>query len=592
MRITIVVITLLGVAYLTFLSLFTSAFSPYQVEASIHPSLAMRGKTADEERLIKINDRIHQAFAYDFSNIFFIEGSDGIIVIDSGWSAEAAARALADYRKISTKPIEALIYSHGHGDHLGGAKVFVNENPQHPVKIYAAHSWTEQQAHFNSALAPHVTMRAAAQLGALLPDSKEGRVNIGVGKMQINDVHIEFIPPTVEIEDHKTIVIADIPIEFIPLASETIDQLLLWFPQDKVMHAGDVAASTLPILSTPRNEPDRSPQGFINAMQLMLDKPLESLIAGHSLPVLGRENAIEALNVQRDAAQFIYDQTIRALNMNLGPREAAEFVQLPSHLANHPLLTESYHRASWLVRGLYARYGGWFSGDAVDLNPLKKREEAERMVILAGGAESILSQAETAFQQSDFQWSAQLANYMLNAGIEEKSAKALKIASLRAMAYASLSGNQRHYMLTNALALELGVGSERVRRRARTTTPLQNLSTTQLLALMGPNVDPKRSLKKTLTLAVYISPDPHKPAVNGPAAQAPQLNYVSIRRGVLQVHKKGSSDVSIQLERAVLEEILANQTSWKSAIEDNKIQISGNKQLLLDFLSSFDFYAL
>ncbi len=592
MKIIIAVIAILGVAYISFLSLFTSAFSPYQVEASVHPSLSLRGKMAEEARLIKINDRIHQAFAYDFSNIFFIEGDDGIIVVDSGWSADAAAKALSDYRKISTKPIVALIYSHGHGDHLGGAKIFVNDNPKQPVDIYASHSWTEQQAHFNSSLAPHVTMRAAAQLGALLPDGEDGRVNIGVGKMQIKDVHIEFIAPTINIETQSTVVIAGVPIEFIPLASETIDQLLLWFPEDKVMHAGDVAASTLPILSTPRNEPDRSPQGFIDAMQLMLEKPLEHLIAGHSLPVLGQDQAIDALSVQRDAAQFIYDQTIRALNMNLGPREAAEFVQLPNHLANHPLLSESYHRAPWLVRGLYARYGGWFSGDAVDLNPLKKTEEAKRMVILAGGAQKLLTQAETAFQQSDYQWSAQLANYMLNAGVEEQSAKDLKIASLRAMAYASYSGNQRHYMLTNALALELGVGSERVRRRARTTAPLKNLDTSELLALMGPNLDPKRSINKTLTLAVNITDEAGQSAAPSSAESASQIHYVTVRRGVLQVHKKGPGIVSIELDRSVLERILANQISWKSAIDENDIKVNGDKQHLMEFLSFFDFYAL
>lgn len=579
-------LSILAAGYLAFLSFYTSAFSPYKVKPSVHPVLEMKGKQADKPQLIKIGDRIHQAFAYDFSNIFFIEGDKGTIVIDSGWSAKASQQALKDYRAINKKPIVALIYTHGHSDHLGGAKVFVEETPDVPVKIYAADTWKQQYAHFNSSLAPHVTMRAAAQLGALLPDGQDGRVNIGVGKMQLkNNIAVEFIAPTEEISELSDITIEGVRIQLIPMASETIDQMLIWFPDDKVMHAADVAASAVPILSTPRNEPDRSPIGFIDSIELMMEKPLENLIAGHSLPVLGKEKAQEALLVQRDAAQFINDQTIRALNNNLGPRETAETVQLPPHLANHPILSQTYHRVPWLVRGLYSRYGGWFSGDTVDLNPLKKSEEAKRMIVLAGGADAFLEHAENAFHQGDYQWAAQLANYMLDAKVKETTAKKIKIGALKAMAYASYSGNQRHYMLTDALTLELGVNPNKARRLPTDAAPLKLLSTKELLRLMGPNLDRHACPDKTTTLAIAVSNDSGDPKED---------HFITLRRGVFHYHKNhgGKANAQIETKRATLENIVANQSSWKDAINENDITVLGKTAALKEFLGCFDFYEL
>ncbi|GAA6151424.1 alkyl sulfatase dimerization domain-containing protein [Pseudoteredinibacter isoporae] len=580
------IFSVLAVGFLIVLSLYTSAFSPYKVEPSVHPILEMKGQRADKPQLIKIGDRIHQAFAYDFSNIFFIEGDNGLIVIDSGWSADATARALNDYRTITKKPVVALIYTHGHGDHLGGARVLTEENPNVPVKVYAADRWHQHYAHFNTALAPHLTMRAAAQLGALLPDGPHGRVNIGVGKMQLkDDISIDFVAPTEEVSELTDITIEGVRLQLIPMASETIDQMLIWLPDDQVMHAADVAASAVPILSTPRNEPDRSPVGFIDSIELMMEKPAVNLIAGHSLPVLGKENVQEALLVQRDAAQFIYDQTLRALNNNLGPRETAETVQLPDHLANHPVLSQTYHRVPWLVRGLYSRYGGWFSGDTVDLNPLTKSEEAKRMIVLAGGIEAFLKHADNAFHQGDYQWAAQLANYMLAANMKEKTARDLKIAALKGMAYASYSGNQRHYMLTEALALQLDVNPNKARLLPTDAAPLRLLSTKELLRLMGPHVNPDACTDKTTTMAIHIDDG---------LENSDDKHFITLRRGVFHYHRhhKGETDTEIKTERAMLESILANRSSWKKEVNEGRITIIGDASQLNEFLGCFDFYEL
>ena len=64
---------------------------------------------------------IYQVRGLDLSNISFIEGDTGIIVIDPLISTETAAAALALYRAHrGDRPVIAVIYTHSHVDHFGG----------------------------------------------------------------------------------------------------------------------------------------------------------------------------------------------------------------------------------------------------------------------------------------------------------------------------------------------------------------------------------------------------------------------------------------------------------------------------------------
>jgi alkyl sulfatase BDS1-like metallo-beta-lactamase superfamily hydrolase len=59
----------------------------------------------------------------DIANMTIIEGDSGLILIDPLLSSETAKAALELYLKNRpAKPVVAVIYSHSHSDHFGGAK--------------------------------------------------------------------------------------------------------------------------------------------------------------------------------------------------------------------------------------------------------------------------------------------------------------------------------------------------------------------------------------------------------------------------------------------------------------------------------------
>ena len=80
-----------------------------------------------EERVIKVADNVYTAVGYSVSNVSMIVGDDGVVIVDTGMMGEAAEKIAQEFRKLSDKPVKAIIFTHGHGDHTGGAPAFLGE---------------------------------------------------------------------------------------------------------------------------------------------------------------------------------------------------------------------------------------------------------------------------------------------------------------------------------------------------------------------------------------------------------------------------------------------------------------------------------
>ena len=73
--------------------------------------------------LYEVVEGIYQVRGLDLSNITFVEGESGVIVIDPLICVETAAAALALYREHrGDRPVTGVIYTHSHVDHFGGVK--------------------------------------------------------------------------------------------------------------------------------------------------------------------------------------------------------------------------------------------------------------------------------------------------------------------------------------------------------------------------------------------------------------------------------------------------------------------------------------
>jgi uncharacterized sulfatase len=73
---------------------------------------------------------------------------------------------------------------------------------------------------------------------------------------------------------------------------------------------------------------------------------------------------------------------------------------------------------------------------------------------MMGGEEPVLATAQQALSDQEYQWAAELADYILLTNEDNRDAMLVKAGALRALGAQQISANARNWYLTSAIALE------------------------------------------------------------------------------------------------------------------------------------------
>ena len=266
--------------YATNQAAIDAADIPY--EASLKKYMERHG----EPRIEKLNDRVFVARAYDWTNITFVVGDDGIIAVDTGMHKEATARAFADLRKVinTDKEIVAVIYTHGHEDHVGGIRGLVPEGKEDTVAVYANSDWRIYQ---DNRIRPNYlsdSQRAEQQYYLDRLTDKKDVASI-FGPLPISYAPtVNYLEPNHEIPaDGRVhqITVSGVRFQLKPLKGALVDYLVVYLPDDKVVMVADHITDTLPGMFTPRLLGDRDPKAFIAADDYILSLNAQSMVIGH-----------------------------------------------------------------------------------------------------------------------------------------------------------------------------------------------------------------------------------------------------------------------------------------------------------------------
>jgi len=530
---------------------------------SVHPDLAAHAARFQPE-IWQSGERVYTAFGYSISSVSFIEGEEGLILIDTGAQEEDAARIWAEFQTISNKPIKAIIYTHFHNDHVNGVGAFVTPEQvaAGEVEVIAHRDLMKFVAGIGGYLAPLMGRRASYQFGAALPRNETGFVHGGLG-LPFNPGPRSFIAPTTTYSDRTVLEICGVQLELVPLPGESDDHLGIWLPEDKILLTGDtIQGEVLPNVYTLRGTPWRDPMQWVRTLDFVRDGfDAEIIIPHHGHRLIGRTEIEEVVTAYRDAIQFLHDQTLRGMNKGIAPHDIARDLQLPPHLANHHWLGEFYGTIKHIVPSVAQGYVGWYYGDPLDLAPLPAKDRAERHLALMGGAERVYEEAEAA---DDLQWAMELASYLVSAEPTQKH-KLLKARILRNWAYDQINPTWRNWALMCALELDPPKGEQPQHQMAppgvvRAFPPALMLRTMTV------------RLKAETALDTHLKVGFHIPELKATYA-------LEIRRGVCQFHEvAGDCDATLTVPRQFFIDLALRKTTWPEAIKDGTIGLEGDLQ--------------
>ena len=510
------------------------AFLDGDAPTSVHPSLWRQSRLCAKQGLYEVVPGIYQVRGLDLSNITFVEGDTGIIVIDPLVSTETAAAALQLYRTHrGDRPVTAVIYTHSHVDHFGGVLGVTTQADVDAgrVVVIAPEHFTEHAVQENVYAGTAMARRAGYMYGAALARGPRGQVGCGLGQVASTG-EVALIVPTLDItETGETHTIDGVEIEFqMAPGTEAPAEMHFYFPRFRALCMAENATHNLHNLLTLRGALVRDPHGWAGYLTEAIDRfadRVDVAFASHHWPTWGRDRIVEYLSLQRDLYAYLHDQTLRLLNQGYTGIEIAENFAMPPALERAWHTHGYYGSVSHNVKAVYQRYMGWFDGNPGRLWQHPPEAVGPRYVAAMGGIDRVVELARDAFNEGDFRWAATLLDHAVFTDENHAQARELYADTLEQLAYGAENAVWRNFFLSGATELRDGPFGTPTATGASATI-LGQLTPEQIFDALAINVNGPRAWD--LDIAVDIT-----------FADTATNYRLTLRNGVL-VHRRVPAD--------------------------------------------------
>lgn len=552
----------------------TYSFLDGDAPPSVNPSLWRQSQLVAKQGLFEVVEGIYQVRGLDLSNITFVEGDTGVLVIDPLISTETAAAALDLYRTIrGDRSVVGVIYTHSHVDHFGGVFGVASQDEVDAgvIEIIAPVGLTEHAVAENVYAGTAMARRAGYMYGAALGRGPKGQVGAGLGQ-STSIGEIGFIVPTVDVVATGQVHHIDgLEIEFqMAPGSEAPAEMHFYFPRYRALCMAENATHTMHNLLTLRGALVRDPHSWASylteAIEAFGDKT-DVAFASHHWPTWGQEKIVTFLATQRDLYAYLHDQTLRLINQGHTGIEIAEMLQLPPALEQAWNARGYYGSVSHNVKAIYQRYMGWFDGNPGRLWAHPPVALARRYVAAMGGIDATVNLAQAAFDTGDFRWAATLLDHAVFVDEAHPAARSLYADTLEQLGYGSENGTWRNFFLSGAT--ELREGNLGTPTASGSRALVSQLTPEQLFASMALSVNGPKAWHLSLAIDMTFTDL--------------ETNYrLTLRNGVItHVNKpaRDDADVTLTLTKKRAIALLGGD------ITPQEIEITGNIQALTTLIS-------
>ncbi len=552
---------------------------------TVHPSLWRHAQLNVHHGVFEVAEGVWQVRGYDISNITFISGDEGWVVIDpltSEHTARAAHELISEH--LGHRRVTAVIYTHSHADHFGGVLGVTSqaEVDAGRCRVIAPEGFLRETVGENVIAGPVMGRRGLYQFGPLLPAGPTGHVDCGLG----NSIPIGapgLIAPTEDItRTGEELVVDGVRIVFqLTPETEAPAEMNFFFPDHGWLCMAENCSHTMHNLVPIRGALVRNALNwskYINQSIELFGGRTEVLFTSHNWPRWGNADVVGFLTVQRDLYRWMHDQTMRHANHGLVPTEIAATLELPAEFLAQDHTRGYYGDLVHNCKAVYQRYLSWYDGNPANLNKLPPTESGRRYVELAGGPAALLSVARRGFDEGDYRWVVELVNHLVFADPRNGEARQLQADAFEQLGYQSESSTFRNAYLTGAQELRQGAPQLGTSSPVRARGLLVAMTVEQVFD----------------SLAVRV-----KAEDLGGVAVAVNWMFTDLdERWVLGISNRtlyatpGRHDpaaaVTVTLTRATLLEVITQTTTFLEEIEAGGITIEGDGGALLTIFGTLD----
>jgi alkyl sulfatase BDS1-like metallo-beta-lactamase superfamily hydrolase len=551
---------------------------------TVDPSLWRQSRLNMNHGLFEVVPGVYQVRGLDIANMTLIEGERGVIVVDTLTSIEGARAAMELYfRHRGKRTVAAVIFTHTHTDHWGGARGVLDDAAlaSGKIPIIAPNLFMEHAVSENIIAGPAMLRRAQYQFGPFLARGSRGQVDCGLGKSMAAG-SVALLRPSdliMATGDKRTIDGLEFEFQMAP-NSEAPAEMHFFVPHYKLLNLAENCTHNFHNLLPFRGADVRDAHAWSKylgeALQMWGGKA-DAMCGQHHWPVWGAGRIDTMIRQQRDLYKFTHDQTIRLMNHGLTATEIAETIRLPASLDGAWHARGYYGHIRHNVKAIYQKYLGWYDANPVHLDPLPPVEAGKKYVEYMGGADAILARAAKDFEKGEFRFVAQAVSHLVFAEPDNQSARALLADSFEQLGYAAESATWRNAYLFGAQELRQGMPKAPPRPPMPRET-LAALRTEQLWDVLGVRLNGPKAEGKHIVLNWRFT-DTRETFV---------LTLENCALTFTAGAQAATADASFALARGVLDEVIARQTTFPEAVTSGKIELTGDPMRLGELMALMD----